>query len=571
MNVSSNTRAKLRSTPVSSATGMSNTAENNMATAAASDSKTKGKSGRASKNVRNQSQARTQTQTQTTHNTGQVPLSPNASLSKHFNSGSPSERFIKRGSSLSDIIKKYEESSLLNTEKPKQSCEGSVSIEGGDSTPSNQQGVTTGRGGTGGEGGASSLSTIPSQGKSTYEISGVTPSSPPPSPPGMQPVFVRPGDANIASLTDAINSMHQMMFSMQSQLTMNIERKLSSLETQVVELHTKIDKQDVTFREMAQGMVSKSDMTRLESTLANVASQADTRFQEMDQELEQLRTIVKNSELERTRLHNRLSLVEEKFSLSEIKNKRYFLTLEGIAEVKDGDKDKDKDKAKVKDIDPKDLKTLVIDKFKQDADISIAPAEIVTIRRVGKIAKYRPTRPIHLTVRDDEARNKILSARGKLSMELAQTPIWINEDLPATYRRRKSMLRNLVKIAQEKKYKAKIDQGGISINGKLYLPDSFNKLPFGIRPQDASQKATVNGGIAFASEWSPLSNMFRTELLYHGILYHSAEQCYQHQKALFVEDEENAAIVLGLTDPYLKRLLVKLRSQRSGLVNVSKL
>lgn len=107
-----------------------------------------------------------------------------------------------------------------------------------------------------------------------------------------------------------------------------------------------------------------------------------------------------------------------------------------------------------------------------------------------------------------------------------------------------------MKVAIGKKYRAKIDQGGVNINGRLYLPHQFDTLPVGIRPQDIMCKRTVNGGLVFASEWTPLSNMYNTSLVYDGITYGSSEQCYQHQKALFETKDELAELILISSDPF---------------------
>lgn len=153
-------------------------------------------------------------------------------------------------------------------------------------------------------------------------------------------------------------------------------------------------------------------------------------------------------------------------------------------------------------------------------------------------------------VKDEEARDKVLKARGKLDPEIVNTSIWINEELPQSYRRRKAMLRDLVKMAQDRKYKAKIEQGGISLDGKLYLPHQFHNLPEGLQPKDACVKATEDGGTAFASEWSPFSNLYRTDFIYHGIWFNSVEQCYQFRKANAEGHEDTAELIMLLSDPY---------------------
>lgn len=135
---------------------------------------------------------------------------------------------------------------------------------------------------------------------------------------------------------------------------------------------------------------------------------------------------------------------------------------------------------------------------------------------MGKAMKSKRSRNISFTVLDDTVRDKILKCQGKLSVEIPNTPIWINEDVLANYRRRKSMLRDIVKVATAKKYRAKIDQGGVNINGKLYLPHQFDCLPVGIRPQDIMCKTTVNDGLAFASKWAQLM-VFHMEVLNSAI------------------------------------------------------
>lgn len=198
----------------------------------------------------------------------------------------------------------------------------------------------------------------------------------------------------------------------------------------------------------------------------------------------------------------------------------------------------------------KDQKDLIIEKLNHDAEVNLAEGDILSAKRTGKVTKYRKNRPISLLVKDEEACDKVLKACGKLTPEIINTSIWINEEIPQTYRRRKAMLRDLVKMAQAQKYKAKIDQGGINLDGKLYLPHQLHNLPEGLQPKDACSKVTDDGGLAFASEWSPFSNPYRTNFTHHGIWFNSVEQCYQYHKANAEGHEDTAELILSLTDPY---------------------
>lgn len=141
-----------------------------------------------------------------------------------------------------------------------------------------------------------------------------------------------------------------------------------------------------------------------------------------------------------------------------------------------------------------------------------------------------------------------MKCRGKIVTE-NDNLIFINEDLPPAYRRQKSMLRDLVKSAKDQNIAARIDRGGIRLDGKFYPQDRFAQLPENIQPYTIRTKQTTNGGIAFASEWSPLSNLYPSRFIHDGVLFESSEQCYQHQKALFQEDEDTANYILSLTDP----------------------
>lgn len=330
------------------------------------------------------------------------------------------------------------------------------------------------------------------------------------------PPILPPGEHDVNILVDAINKMHATMVMNQIQLADKMENRFTSLETQISTLHDRYEKQEASFRSLTRDMAKQVDLDRVEGTLNNVASQADEKFFSIDQELDSLRSLISGLQTENIRLQRRMHGVEEKQNFSDIKAKRFFLTIEGLADVTDTSP-----------------KTQIIQKLNAEADAALEDDDIVSARRLGKAMKAKRSRNISLTVRDDIVRDKILKCRGKLTVEIPNTPIWINEDVPASYRRRKSMLRDLVKVATANKYRAKIDQGGVSINGKLYLPHQFDTLPIGIRPQDIMCKRTVNDGLAFASEWAPLSNMYKTTVVYDGISYGSAEQGYQHQKAIF--------------------------------------
>lgn len=96
------------------------------------------------------------------------------------------------------------------------------------------------------------------------------------------------------------------------------------------------------------------------------------------------------------------------------------------------------------------------------------------------------------------------------------------------------MLRDLVKLAKKKGYKdARIESGGIKVDGRIYTSDCFDELPEDIRPKHIRIRQTKSGGLAFCSEWAYLSNLYYIPFQYNGRDHNSVEQCYQTEGALF--------------------------------------
>lgn len=339
-----------------------------------------------------------------------------------------------------------------------------------------------------GSGQGQGLFMSPSHNRSAIDIQEGDPSPPSDSMPTMagSPFITDdPSKHDISSLVAAINAMHGMIYMSQSDIVLKLENRFSSLKTQIDSLHERFECHDQAMRELVSGSVTRSDLERVESNVNTIANRTEDQFSEINSELASVKSSLDYYRVENLRLKHRLHMVEESLNVKEIKSKRYSLYIEGLLEVKD-----------------KDQKLVVLEKLNKDANVNLQDGDIVSAKRMGKVTKFRKNRPISVIVKSEEARDKVLKARGKLSVEVVNSPIWINEDIPQSYRRRKSMLRDLVKLAQSKKHRAKIEHGGINLDGKLYLPHQFHTLPEGLQPKDTCLIPTEDGGTAFASEWS---------------------------------------------------------------------
>lgn len=151
----------------------------------------------------------------------------------------------------------------------------------------------------------------------------------------------------------------------------------------------------------------------------------------------------------------------------------------------------------------------------------------------------------------EQARNAILSCRGKLSPNTNSTLVWINEDYPDAYKRRKIMLRDLVKhINNLKGHSAAIESGRLRLDGKYYGPDQFSDLPYNCQPHNVQVIFTDHNTTLFAGEWAFLSNMYPCSVVYEGIKFTSSEQCYQFVRARSNNDLIKAHRIITNNDPF---------------------
>lgn len=240
-------------------------------------------------------------------------------------------------------------------------------------------------------------SSILSEGITAGGGSPVRPALPPPPPPPPPPSTVNTGTGafspldvqgkyDTASLVVAINAIYGMIHTSQTEIVAKLDDKFSSLKSQIDTLDQRFAQQDQVIREITSGSISRSDLQGVESKINSVAAQADSRFEEFSSELESMKSTLEFFKVDNIRLKRRLTDLEEKASLGEIKSRRFFLTIDGLLENK-----------------AKDQRTLVLEKLNADAKVNLSEGEISSAKRVGKITKFRKNRPLSITVRDEDA------------------------------------------------------------------------------------------------------------------------------------------------------------------------
>lgn len=276
----------------------------------------------------------------------------------------------------------------------------------------------------------------------------------------------------------------------------------------------------------------QSRVEQLESLNSNLCSKLTTLSSEHSSNLLALNRRIANNNLDIKRACKCVSDLTERVNAHDIKDKHFTITIDGLPEAKN-----------------QSTAEVVIDRIKNDAQITLSPADFTSIFRVGKPCKAKSNpRQIKIKFANEEARSKLLSCRG--TDESPQ--IWINEEHPASYKRRKLMLRELVKhIKGLGDHTVSIESGGLRLNGRFYGPDQFNDLPSDCQPHNVQIIDTAHNTTLFAGEWAFLSNMFPCSFNYEHTRVTSSEQCYQFSRARANNELNKAHSIIITDDPFV--------------------
>lgn len=368
----------------------------------------------------------------------------------------------------------------------------------------------------------------------------------------LPPPITDPESATNATISEAINKLYALMQSNlhQSSSNMveltghfqtlegkidNVRERQNEFEERIIhqlnETKVQVNKHEERLTSLESDTVKRSEYDALKTQLHQLKDELNERFQSAAEDMLNLR-------LENFRTANNTSKLEERVNVHDLRAKKFSFLIEGFPETQN-----------------EKLNESLLTRLNTDAGTDLVPQNFKSIRRVGKVDTKKnqnnmTPRPIALVVYDEETRSKLLSCRGKLSKNANDTFLWINEELPPAYRRRKSMLRDLVKLAVRKGRVAKIESGGINLDGVLYTPETFPQLPNDLQPHHTRVLTNSKGNIIFSGEYAYLSNMYPCKFLHNKILFTSGEQCCQFEKAQFHNDHQSAHRILTSNDPF---------------------
>ena len=168
---------------------------------------------------------------------------------------------------------------------------------------------------------------------------------------------------------------------------------------------------------------------------------------------------------------------------------------------------------------------------------NITPTNIDVVYRVGNPNVSNRPILVNFTTRslkEQVMRNKV-NLRGSQNMK----NVWINEDFNQTIRKPKSEARNVVNLARRKGQTIQQKGTWVVLNGIYYPHKEMSRLPDDLQISNTKTKV-VSNFTAFYTQHSLLSNMAPCKLEIDEIKYRSAEQAFQHAKAVFVGDHAQA-------------------------------
>ena len=163
--------------------------------------------------------------------------------------------------------------------------------------------------------------------------------------------------------------------------------------------------------------------------------------------------------------------------------------------------------------------------------------------------RHKSNNPIIVRFKVYKDRERVWSKKTSIS----DRTLNMGEDFPKeiAYNRRKlfPVFSKARRIMDKRLVSLKADN--LVINGKKYTVDSLNELSGELNMRTFSERSNDNvvvfGGLY--SNFPPLSNFYRSPIMFRNKKYQTLEQAYQHTKALLFKDDDTAPSILAADSP----------------------
>ena len=267
----------------------------------------------------------------------------------------------------------------------------------------------------------------------------------------------------------------------------------------------------------------------------------ETNIHQLESKVNGFSPLLDNQKARIAFLENKQREMSDRLLNFEVYNMRDNLIFTGLPEV-DGETDADIRKL---------LKSLFTDDLKLDGDV-------IKISRCHRLANRGGSRNIVVQFQDYADRQKVLHSARQLKGK--NPPVYINEQFPAEFEKRRSILRPIVKLAKSQHMKATLSRDKLVIDGKFYTVDTLDAIPLNIKD---IATVTTDHHVFFNGRLSPFSNFYKCKFEIDGLTYSCVEQYYQHSKAAHSKDAPSAGEIMLSQDPgEMKRIAKRITDSK---------
>lgn len=199
------------------------------------------------------------------------------------------------------------------------------------------------------------------------------------------------------------------------------------------------------------------------------------------------------------------------------------------------------------------LKSYIIDLAHAMGVKNMAPHDIVSTYRIGKVASQQQgararARTVVVTFVNERARNAFFFARSTLKGQDRYRGVFINDDATPVTRKQRDDYRAVAALARQDGVDVRVHTDGLLLAGKKYLLTEPKSLP----DQYSVEKAKTyehGGEIYFASESSFLSNFSPSPIVEGDDTFITAEHMYQTLKCRHAQAHDRASAVIAAPTP----------------------
>lgn len=183
----------------------------------------------------------------------------------------------------------------------------------------------------------------------------------------------------------------------------------------------------------------------------------------------------------------------------------------------------------------------------------LSSTDIDNVFRIGKVPRGNRKRNMSVSFMRMDDKDMVLRARAA-TKDNPEIKCYMSDDLTTDGRAHKAQIKRIATVAKTQGFESKVTGNKVTIDNKTYYSNEFSLIPNQIT-MELKQEREIDGGIIYRGDKSILSNFFPAPFIVDGIDYISAEQYYQHAKAIHHNKLQTADRIMQLSNPFRIKVL----------------